>query len=203
MSEQCCGIQVGGNVCDFKMETYEPSRGDFGEVSLEAQKAAKKWTILFFYPADFTFVCSTEFAALAERHESFKELNADIITVSTDTKYVHLAWQREEKLLEKVKYSMGSDPTGCVSRMFGVYDASSGLALRGTFIVSPEGKLFNSEVNYYNLGRNVEELLRKIKANLHLAANPGEACPASWQKEGDKTLNPSAKMVGKVFEAMQ
>ena len=106
-------------------------------------------------------------------------------------------------MLEKVKYTMGSDPTGCVSRMFGVYDGSSGLDLRGTFIISPEGKLLNSEVNYYNLGRNVDELLRKIKANLHLAANPAEACPVNWQKEGDKTLTPSAKMVGKVFEAMQ
>ena len=106
-------------------------------------------------------------------------------------------------MLEKVKYTMGSDPTGCISRMFGIYDQSSGLALRGTFIISPEGKLFNSEVNYYNLGRNVDELLRKIKANLHLAANPSEACPVTWQKEGDKTLSPSAKMVGKVFEAMQ
>jgi len=106
-------------------------------------------------------------------------------------------------MLEKVKYTMGSDPTGCVSRMFGIYDGSSGLALRGTFIISPEGKLFNSEVNYYNLGRNIDELLRKIRANLHLAENVYEACPVTWQKEGDKTLTPSAKMVGKVFEAMQ
>jgi len=123
--------------------------------------------------------------------------------VSTDTKFVHLAWKQDEKMLEKVKYTMGSDPTGNVSRMFGVYDEATGLALRGTFIISPEGKLLNSEVNYYNLGRNVDELLRKIRANLHLAENTGEACPAKWQKEGDKTLNPSAKMVGKVFEALQ
>lgn len=98
---------------------------------------------------------------------------------------------------------MASDPTGNVSRLFGVYDASSGLALRGTFIINPEGKLLNSEVNYYNLGRNVDELLRKVWANLHMAENAGEACPATWKKEGDKTLSPSAGMVGKVFEAMQ
>ncbi len=98
---------------------------------------------------------------------------------------------------------MASDPTGNVSRLFGVYDASSGLALRGTFIISPAGTLLNSEVNFYNLGRNVDEILRKLRANLHMAENVGEACPANWKKEGDKTLNPSAKMVGKVFEAMQ
>ncbi len=126
-----------------------------------------------------------------------------MVTVSTDTKFVHLAWQRDEKLLEKVKYPMGSDPTGKLSRMFGIYDDESGLALRGTFVISPEGTLFNSEVNFYNLGRNVEEILRKVNANIHLAANPVEACPAQWKKEGDKTLKPSAKMVGKVYEALK
>jgi alkyl hydroperoxide reductase subunit AhpC len=106
-------------------------------------------------------------------------------------------------MLEKVKYSMGSDPTGKLSRLFGVYDEESGLALRGSFIINPDGVLLNSEVNYYNLGRNIEELLRKVKANIHLAANPVEACPAQWKKEGDKTLKPSAKMVGKVYEALK
>lgn len=123
--------------------------------------------------------------------------------MSTDTKFVHLAWQRDEKMLEKVRYTMASDTTGKVSRMFGVYDNQTGLTLRGTFIINPEGKLLNSEVNYYNLGRNIDEILRKLSANLHMAENVGEACPATWKKEGDKTLNPSAGMVGKVFEAMQ
>jgi len=126
-----------------------------------------------------------------------------VITVSTDTKFVHLAWQREEKLLADVKYPMGSDPTGKVSRMFGVYDEGTGLALRGTFIISPEGKLLNAEVNYYNLGRNIDELLRKFKANLHLAKKPEEGCPAKWREEGDKTLKPSAKLVGRVYEALK
>jgi peroxiredoxin (alkyl hydroperoxide reductase subunit C) len=106
-------------------------------------------------------------------------------------------------MLENVKYPMGSDPTGKLSRMFGVYDDESGLALRGTFIINPDGVLLNSEVNFYNLGRNVEEILRKVNANIHLAANPVEACPAQWKKEGDKTLKPSAKMVGKVYEALK
>lgn len=106
-------------------------------------------------------------------------------------------------MLEKVRYTMGSDRTGKVSRTFGVYDEQTGLTLRGTFIISPEGKLFNSEVNYYNLGRNMDEVLRKLRANIHLAEHANEGCPASWSKEGDKTLSPSAKMVGKVFEALQ
>ncbi len=131
-----------------------------------------------------------------------KASGAELITVSTDTKFVHLAWQKEEKLLEKVKYPMGADPTGKLSKLFGVYDEETGLALRGTFIINPEGKLLGSEVNFYNVGRNSEELLRKIEANTYLAEYGEQACPARW-KPGAKTLKPSAKMVGKVYEALQ
>jgi alkyl hydroperoxide reductase subunit AhpC len=106
-------------------------------------------------------------------------------------------------MLEKVKFPMGSDRTGTLSRLFEVYDAATGNALRGTFIINPEGVLLNAEVNFYNLGRNVDEMLRKLKANIHLASNPAEACPAQWKQEGDKTLKPSAKVVGKVFEALK
>jgi NADH-dependent peroxiredoxin subunit C len=123
--------------------------------------------------------------------------------VSTDTKFVHLAWKREEKMLEKVKYTMGSDPTGKVSRLFGVYDDETGLALRGTFIITPQGKLLNSEVNYYNLGRNIDELLRKVTANIYLGEHGDEACPVGWKHSGDKTLKPSAELVGKVYDAMK
>ncbi len=130
-------------------------------------------------------------------------MGAEVITVSTDTKFVQLAWQREEKMLKDVKYPMGADPTGKLSRMFGVYDEATGLALRGTFIISPEGKLLNSEVNFYNMGRNIDELMRKFKANLHLAKHTAEGCPAKWKEEGDKTLTPSPKMVGKVYEAYE
>jgi peroxiredoxin (alkyl hydroperoxide reductase subunit C) len=195
-------LRVGQQVPDFKLDTYEPSKGDFAEISLAAQKAAKKWTILFFYPADFTFVCATEFAALADRYDEFKKLGAEVITVSADTKFVHLAWQRDERMLEKARYPMAADPAGKVSRLFGVYDENAGIDLRGVFIINPEGVLLNAEVNFYNLGRNVDELLRKLKANLHLAANPAEVCPAQWKKEGDKTLKPSAKIVGKIYEEM-
>jgi len=130
-------------------------------------------------------------------------MGAEVVTVSTDTVYVHLAWQRDEKQLAEVRYPMGSDRTGALSRMFGVLDETSGNALRGTFIINPEGTLLNSEVNYFNLGRNIDELMRKFKANLHLAKKINEACPARWKDEGDKTLvNPGAKMVGRVDEAL-
>ncbi len=131
-------------------------------------------------------------------------MGCDVVTVSTDTQFVHLAWKKSEKELAGVKYPMAADPTGKVSKMFGVYDENTGLALRGTFIINPEGKLLNAEVNYYNLGRNIEELLRKFKANIYMTRKTNEVCPSKWKDEGDKTLvNPGAKMVGKVHEALQ
>lgn len=123
--------------------------------------------------------------------------------MSTDTQFVHLAWKRDEKSLEKVRFPMAADPTGKVSRMFGVYDEATGLALRGTFIINPEGTVLNSEVNFYNMGRNVDELLRKLKANIYLSKHSEDACPAQWREEGDKTLTPSPDMVGKVYEALE
>lgn len=129
-------------------------------------------------------------------------MGAEVVTISTDTKFVHLAWQRDEKMLEKVTYPMGSDANGKVSRMFGVYDEETGLALRGTFIINPDGTILNSEVNFYNMGRNIDELMRKFKANLHLAKHENEGCPAKWKEEGDKTLKPGADLVGKVYEVL-
>ena len=131
-------------------------------------------------------------------------MGCDVVTVSTDTEFVHLAWKRCEKELERVKYPMAADPTGNVSRMFGVYDEKTGLALRGTFMIDPEGTLLCTEVNFYNLGRNIDELLRKFKANLYMKRKTNEVCPSKWKDEGDKTLvNPGAKMVGKVHEALE
>jgi peroxiredoxin (alkyl hydroperoxide reductase subunit C) len=123
--------------------------------------------------------------------------------VSTDTPFVHLAWHREEKALKDVRYPMGADRNCAVSKLFGVYNEDNGLALRGTFILSPEGKLMSSEVAFYNAGRNVDEILRKFKANLYLAKNPKEGCPSKWKDEGDRTLTPGPQMVGRVHEAMQ
>jgi len=130
-------------------------------------------------------------------------MGCDIVTVSTDTQFVHLAWRNSEKELAKVQYPMASDPTGKVSRMFGVYNEDNGLDLRGTFIINPEGTLMNAEVNWYNIGRNIDELLRKFKANIYVSRKTNEVCPSKWKDEGDKTLvTPGAKMVGKVHEAL-
>lgn len=195
-------VTVGMDVPNFEMETYNPASREFGKVSLEALQKAGRWTILVFYPADFTFVCPTELADLAEQHAALNKLGAEVISVSTDTKFSHLAWRDSEKLLSKVQYTMAADPTGAVSRLFGVYDAATGLALRGTFVINPAGKLVSSEVNFYNVGRDANELVPKMQANAYLIVHPDEACPAKW-KEGAKTLKPSEKMVGKVYEALQ
>ena len=195
-------LRIGDHVPNILFETYDPVKNDFGELTLDSIKKKKKWTVLFFYPADFTFVCPTELADLANVYKDLKDLGVEVISVSTDTKFTHLGWMQAEMLLKNIKYQMGSDPTGKVSRMFGVYDEQSGLALRGTFIVSPDGILTGSEINYYNVGRNADELLRKMKANVYLNAHPNEACPAKWE-EGDKTLKPGAKLVGKVYQAMK
>ncbi len=202
---EVCGelpaLGVGQDVPEFKMETYEPSDDSFGEVSLADLKKDGKWTILVFYPADFTFVCPTELAALAAQDAKLTELGAKVIGVSTDTKFSHLAWCREEKLMEDVKYTLAADTTGIVSSLFGVYDDTTGLALRGTFIISPEGKLVSATVNFYSVGRNMEELTRVVEANVHCAANPAEVCPAKWTP-GEKTLTPGEGVVGNVYEAL-
>jgi len=129
-------------------------------------------------------------------------MGADVVTVSTDTKFVHKAWQESEKELAKVRYAMGADPTGRAARLFGVYDEATGLALRGTFVINPDGVLLNAEINFYNLGRNIDELMRKFKANLYMARKASEVCPSKWKDEGDQTLVPSPQMVGKVHEAL-
>ncbi|QJB55881.1 redoxin domain-containing protein [Pseudodesulfovibrio sp. zrk46] len=193
--------KVGQPVPEFKMESFDPTEGGFNEVDLGAIRKEGKWAILFFYPADFTFVCPTELADLAAKHKELTDLGAEVISVSTDTKFTHLAWKNDERLLADVKYKMAADPTGEVSRFFDVWDYDTGLALRGTFIINPEGLLVSSEINFYNVGRNADELTRKMEANHYLKDHPEEACPAKWTP-GGKTLTPSEKLVGNVYEAL-
>jgi peroxiredoxin (alkyl hydroperoxide reductase subunit C) len=194
-------LRVGQDVPHFELETYDPAAGDFGKFSLEGAKRSGRWTVLVFYPADFTFVCPTELADIAAKQDALKALGADVYGVSTDTKFAHLAWRNSERLLADVRYALAADPTGAVSKLFGVYDGGSGLALRGTFIINPEGRLVSSEINFYNVGRDADELLRKVEANTYLVSHPDQACPAKW-KPGSKTLTPSKDMVGKVYEAL-
>ena len=194
---------IGKPVPSFgEINTFDPKTGGFGKFSIEEAKKNKKWTVLVFYPADYTFVCPTELQDYAGKQEELEKMGAQIISVSTDTHFVHMAWQRDEKLLEKVKFAMGADPTGKMSRIFGVYDEDSGLALRGTFIINPEGTLVASEVNFYNVGRNADELVRKVEANIYVATHPDEVCPAKWHK-GGKTIKPGPAVVGHVYEALK
>jgi peroxiredoxin (alkyl hydroperoxide reductase subunit C) len=195
-------LRTGQRVPDFELTTFDPSKGTFGNFSLSENRKNKRWTVLVFYPADYTFVCPTELADVGAAYTKIKELGAEVVSVSTDTQFVHMAWQRDEKLLKDIKYPMGADTTGKISRLFGVYDENTGLALRGTFIINPDGDLVGSEVNFYNVGRNADELLRKVKAFVHVRNNPEEVCPAKWD-DGAKTLKPGGELVGRVAEALK
>lgn len=200
-----CGCEyarIGHKVKDFKIETYNPVNYGFSELDLAKLQQEGKWVILFFYPADFTFVCPTELADLAGINDTLEKMNITVISMSCDTKFAHMAWRNSEKLLENVKYQMGADATGEVAKYFGVYDYESGTAYRGTFIIDPDGKLVGQEINFNNVGRNSEELMRKMRAFTYVRQNPAEVCPAKW-KPSDKTLTPSEKIVGHVFEALK
>jgi len=193
--------KVGQPVPPFTLEAFDPEEGALTKVDLGELREKGKWTVLFFYPADFTFVCPTELADLATKKAELDKLGVEVVSVSTDTQYSHMAWQREERLLADVKFKMAGDPTGEVSRFFDVWDYESGLALRGTFVLNPEGVLVSSEINFFNVGRNADELVRKLEANTYLIDHPAEVCPAKWTP-GQKTLAPSDAMVGKVYEAL-
>jgi peroxiredoxin (alkyl hydroperoxide reductase subunit C) len=156
-----------------------------------------KWAVFFFYPADFTFVCPTELGDLADSYDEFKKLDVEIYSVSTDTHFTHKAWHDNSATIRKIKYVMVGDPTGAISRNFGVLNEETGLAERGTFVVDPSGKIQIIETNAGNIGRDAGELLRKIKAAQYVAAHPTEVCPARWQ-EGAATLTPSLDLVGKI-----
>ena len=156
-----------------------------------------KWSVVFFYPADFTFVCPTELGDLADHYEEFQKLGVEIYSVSTDTHFTHKAWHDTSETIKKISYVMVGDPTGAISRNFEVMIEASGLADRGTFVVDPDGKIQILEVNAGGVGRSATELLRKVKAAQYVASHPGEVCPAKWE-EGDETLAPSLDLVGKI-----
>ncbi len=198
--EEIKSVRIGEKVPDFEFEVYLPSEKDFGKMKLSDCAENGKWLILFFYPADYTFVCPTELADVGEKYEEFVKEGAEIVSMSTDTHFVHYAWQRAEKLLQDIKYPMGADPAHEIAKTFGVYDGSCGLALRGTFIIDPDGVLMASEVNNLPVGRNAEELLRKFRAFKHVRENPAQVCPAKWAP-GGKTLTPGKDLVGKVGES--
>ena len=169
--------------------------GEFVEVS--DQNLNGKWAVFFFYPADFTFVCPTELGDLADHYEEFQMRGVDIYSVSTDTHFSHKAWHDSSDTIGKIQYAMIGDPTGAITRNFEVMREGQGLADRATFIIDPDGIIQAMEITAEGIGRDAEDLLRKIKAAQYVAAHPGEVCPAAW-KEGEETLAPSLDLVGKI-----
>lgn len=184
---------INTQVLPFKATAYV--NGEFKEYTNES--IAGQWSVFVFYPADFTFVCPTELEDLAEHYEEFKALGVEVFSVSTDTHFAHKAWHDSSEAIGKVKYPMLADPTHVLARNFGVLIEEEGLALRGTFVVNPEGQIKAMEVHDLGIGRDAKELLRKVKAAQYIAKNPGEVCPAKWE-EGAKTLTPSLDLIGKI-----
>ncbi|MFI2810856.1 alkyl hydroperoxide reductase subunit C [Microbulbifer sp. JSM ZJ756] len=177
----------------FQAKAYQA--GDFFDISDADVK--DKWAVFFFYPADFTFVCPTELGDLADNYDEFKKLGVEIYSVSTDTHFTHKAWHDTSETIGKIQFPMIGDPTGTITRNFGVMIEEEGIADRGTFVIDPEGKIQLVEITAGGIGRDASELLRKIKAAQYIAAHPGEVCPAKW-KEGEETLAPSLDLVGKI-----
>ena len=156
-----------------------------------------KWSVIVFYPADFTFVCPTELGDLADNYAEFKKLGVEIYGVSTDTHFTHKAWHDTSDTIKKVQYPLVGDPTGTLARNFDVMIEEEGLALRGSFLIDPQGKIKVAEIHDLGIGRDAKELLRKVQAAQYVASHPGEVCPASW-KPGSESLKPSLSLVGKI-----
>jgi len=156
-----------------------------------------KWVVLFFYPADFTFVCPTELGELANLYDELKNLNVEIISVSTDTAFVHKAWHDNSEMIKKVNYPMLADPTLQISRSYGTLIEDEGLSLRATFLIDPEGIVKAFEFHNNDIGRSSDELIRKIKAAQFVLKNKGQVCPMNWQP-GKETLKPGVELIGKI-----
>ncbi len=184
---------INTEIKPFKANAFH--QGKFVEVTEATLKG--KWSVVFFYPADFTFVCPTELGDLADNYAEFKKLGVEIYAVSTDTHFTHKAWHDASDTIRKIQYPMIGDPTGTITRNFGVMIEEAGLADRGTFVMDPQGRIQIIEINAGGVGRNAAELLRKVKAAQYVATHPGEVCPAKWS-EGEATLAPSLDLVGKI-----
>jgi peroxiredoxin (alkyl hydroperoxide reductase subunit C) len=178
---------------DFKAQAYH--NDSFKTVT--QNDLAGKWAILFFYPADFTFVCPTELVDLAEKYPELKSMGVEVYSVSTDTHFTHKAWHDHSDSIKKINYPMLADPTGALAKAFGVYIEEEGLAYRGTFLIDPDGLIKLAEIQDNGIGRNADELLRKVQAAQFIRKNPAEVCPAKW-KPGAQTLKPGLDLVGKI-----
>jgi len=196
-------IKIGEKVSDFEVEAYHEDK--VKKIKLSDYKG--KWVVLLFYPADFTFVCPTELEEAALLYEDFVKEGAEILSVSTDTVFVHKAWHDNSAAIGKIKYPMLADPTGKVCKQFGTYingneeatthNEDEGLSLRGSFIIDPKGILKAMDIHDNSIGRSASEILRKLQASKFVAENDGQVCPANW-KPGGKTLKPGLDLVGKI-----
>ena len=184
---------INSQIPEFKVQAYH--NGKFTEVS--NKDLAGKWSVFFFYPADFTFVCPTELGDLADTYAEFQKIGVEIYSVSTDTHFVHKAWHDASETIKKIKYPMLADPTHILSEGFGVHIDEAGLSLRGTFVVNPAGQIKVAEIHDLGIGRDAKELLRKVQAAQYVAGHDGEVCPAKWTP-GAETLKPSLDLVGKI-----
>lgn len=184
---------INKEVSDFKVYAYEDHQFKF----VSKEDLMGKWSVFFFYPADFTFVCPTELEDLAEKNDKFQALGCQVYSVSTDTHFVHKAWHDASERIRKINYPMLADPTHSLCRDFQVLIEGDGMAERGTFIINPEGKIVGYEISAGNVGRNAEELLRKVQACQFVHAHGDQVCPANW-KPGAETLKPSLDLVGQL-----
>ena len=184
---------IGKEVQAFTAQAYH--NGDF--ITVSDQNLKGKWSVVCFYPADFTFVCPTELEDLQNQYATLKDLGVEVYSVSTDTHFTHKAWHDNSPAIGKIEYIMVGDPSQKISRIFDVLDEEEGLAQRGTFIIDPDGRVQAMEINADGIGRDASTIVNKIKAAQYVRNNPGEVCPAKWQ-EGGETLKPSLDLVGKI-----
>jgi|SRR3989344_5215993 len=191
--EESTGVEINQPAPQFQAEAFHHQ--EVKNISLQEYRG--KWVVLFFYPADFTFICPTELGDLADKYEELKKLDVEVLSISTDTTFVHKAWHDNSETIRKIKFPMVADPTGNICRAYGTYIYEVGLSLRGTFIIDPDGIVKAFELHDNSIGRSTEELVRKIKAAQFVRKNGGEVCPVNWQP-GHKTLKPSLDLVGKI-----
>jgi NADH-dependent peroxiredoxin subunit C len=188
-----CAVKVGEQIPDFKLKAYH--KDDVTDISLADSRG--KWLVLFFYPADFTFVCPTELEEMASLYPEFVKNGAEVLSASTDTHWVHKAWHESSDAIKKITFPMLADPTGALSQAFGVYDEKEGVALRGSFLIDPKGIIQAMEVHADGVGRSAKELYRKFQAAKFVSEHSGLVCPASWEP-GKDTLKPGLDLVGKI-----
>lgn len=186
-------MQINDRIPSFKLQAYHNDKF----ITVTDENLRGKWSVLFFYPADFTFICPTELGDLGDRYAELKKMGVEVYSVSTDTHFTHKAWHDTSETIKKITYPMIADPTGALTRAFGVYMEEDGLARRGTFVINPEGQVKVLEVHDDGIGRNAGELVRKIQAAQFVASHPGEVCPAKWTP-GAATLKPGLDLVGKI-----